>query len=201
MRVPPTQEQMIATGRRAKHITAWRGPCTIVERLSQTAYAAVYEVSRRRYEHLIANLLPYRAKSAKLRSDVQAFNETYSDKFTVGEHLAIRDDKTGPFYVAKVTAVNARTISLHYFGCREVLLSNAIFRPCWHLPVQDDEPAITLNETCPPNHIAYSGEVDLKDIRHVLVARHLSFTSTSRLRFRAQRALAPVQDQLFRFAR
>ncbi len=33
VRVPPTQEQMIATGRRAKHITAWRGPCTIVERL------------------------------------------------------------------------------------------------------------------------------------------------------------------------
>jgi hypothetical protein len=27
VRVPPTQEQMLVTGRRAKHITAWRGPC------------------------------------------------------------------------------------------------------------------------------------------------------------------------------
>ncbi len=41
IRVPPTQAQLLETGRRAKHVTAWRGPCTILERLSTTAYAAV----------------------------------------------------------------------------------------------------------------------------------------------------------------
>jgi hypothetical protein len=52
VRVPPTAAQMEETGRRAKHITAWRGPCTIVERLSNTAYAAVDDVTRRRYERM-----------------------------------------------------------------------------------------------------------------------------------------------------
>ena len=87
---------MLATGRRAKHITAWRGPCTIVERLSPTAYAAVDDVSQRRYERLIANLLPYRAKHAKIPANAQAFNEQYSDPFVLGEYIAIRDDKHGP---------------------------------------------------------------------------------------------------------
>jgi hypothetical protein len=26
IRVPPTHEQMIATGRRSSHVTSWRGP-------------------------------------------------------------------------------------------------------------------------------------------------------------------------------
>jgi hypothetical protein len=46
--VPPTAEQMLETGRRAKHITAWRGPCTVTERLSTTSYAVVEDVSQRR---------------------------------------------------------------------------------------------------------------------------------------------------------
>ena len=28
--VPPTHEQMLASGRRAKHLLAWRGPCSVV---------------------------------------------------------------------------------------------------------------------------------------------------------------------------
>jgi transposase InsO family protein len=201
IRVPPTQEQMLATGRRAKHITAWRGPCTIVERLSPTAYAAVDDVSKRRHERLIANLLPYRAKQAKVPASAQAFNEQYSDPFVRGEYIAIRDDKHGPFYVAEITAVTRSTIKLHYYGCREILLPNAVFRPCWHAENAGRDPAISLHHTAPGNQIPYSGTVDLKDIRQVLVARNLEFTAAWKLRFRSQRALAPVQDQLFRFAR
>ncbi len=74
VRVPPTQEQMLATGRRAKHITAWRGPCTITERMSQTSYAATDDVTKRRYERVIANLLSYKAKRAKTSADAP-YNE------------------------------------------------------------------------------------------------------------------------------
>jgi hypothetical protein len=76
VRVPPTQEQMLATGRRAKHITAWREPCTITKRISQTSYAAVDDVTNRRYEHVIANLLPYKAKRAKTAADAQSSKRT-----------------------------------------------------------------------------------------------------------------------------
>jgi hypothetical protein len=188
---------MIATGRRAKHITAWRGPCTIVERLSTTAYAAIDDTSQRRYERVVANLLAYRAKRPKTDANAN-FIQTYSDPFVVDEFIAVRDDPIGPFYIARVTVVAARRISLHYYGCREVLLQNAVFHPCWHKPGSD---AITLHLTCPAANIAYAGTIDLKDISNVLVARNLDFTSMGKLRFRAQRALAPVQDQLFCFSR
>jgi hypothetical protein len=32
VRVPPTQAQLMETSRRAKHVTAWHGPCTVIER-------------------------------------------------------------------------------------------------------------------------------------------------------------------------
>jgi hypothetical protein len=106
------------------------------------------------------------AKRPKTSADSQ-YNEAYSDPFSVDEILAVRDDPTGPYYVAKITAMNPRTLTVHYYGCREVLLSNAVFRPCWHRRGFDD---ITLSFDCPAHQIAYSGKLDVKDIRHVLVA-------------------------------
>ncbi len=49
--------------------------------------------------------------------------------------------------------------------------------------------------------IDYHGELDLKDLHTVLVARKLEFTKANKLRFRSLRALAPVHDQLFRYAK
>ncbi len=73
VRVPPTHEQMLATGRRSKHITAWRGPCEITEKISTTAYRMIDTIMQRIYEHLIGNILPYRAKSAK-QNPTAAYN-------------------------------------------------------------------------------------------------------------------------------
>jgi hypothetical protein len=59
VRVPPTAAQMEETGRRAKHITAWRGRRTVVEEhLSQTAYAAVDDFSNRRARDFKSATLP-----------------------------------------------------------------------------------------------------------------------------------------------
>ncbi len=52
-----------------------------------------------------------------------------------------------------------------------------------------------------PTVVPYSGTLDLRDIHTVLVARNLKFTKTGKLRFKSVRALAPFQDQLFRFER
>jgi hypothetical protein len=104
VRVPPTQTQLLETGRRAKHVTAWRGPCTILERLSTTAYAAVDDTTKRRYELVISNILPFRAVRAKSNANAQ-FNEIYSSPFVVDEFIAIRDEPRGPFYVALVEEV------------------------------------------------------------------------------------------------
>jgi hypothetical protein len=100
IRVPPTVQQMEETGRRAKHITAWRGPCTVTERLSATAYAVVHDETQRAYERVISNMLPYRAFRAKVNANAQ-YNEQYSEPLTEGEFIAIRDDPTDPFTLPK----------------------------------------------------------------------------------------------------
>ncbi len=118
--------------------------------------------------------------------------------------IAIRDDVSGPFYVAEVTNVGAKAVSLHYFGCTEIVLASAVFLPCWH---EENSNEIILALDCPQpyddidTYIAYAGDVDLADIGIVLVARDLEFTQQGKLRFRSRRALAPVHDQLFRFER
>jgi hypothetical protein len=38
-RFPPTQAELATTGRRASHVSSWRGPCRIVARLSATSYS------------------------------------------------------------------------------------------------------------------------------------------------------------------
>jgi hypothetical protein len=114
VRVPPTAAQMEATGRRAKRITAWRGTCTVVERLSQTTYVAVDDTSKRRYERVLSNLLPYRAKKAKPNADAN-FSPLNSDPFVEDEFLAVRDEPSGPFYLARVILVTI-SITVHYYG-------------------------------------------------------------------------------------
>ena len=178
---------MEETGRRAKHITAWRGPCTVIERISNTAYVAVDDVTRRRYERVISNLLPYRAQKAKANANA-AYNTQYSAPFTIGEFIAIRDEPTGPFYVAKVELIFEKTVTVHYYGCTGMMMDTAVFKPCWHMVAGDD---IVLQWDCPdwdddgrPNFVAYSGTLDLRDIHTVLVARNLEFTKAHKLRYK-----------------
>jgi hypothetical protein len=206
----------LETGRRAKHITAWRGPCSILEGLSTTSYAAVDDTTKRRYERVIANILPYHAKRAKTNADA-SFSEVYSEPFVKGEFLAVRDEPHGPFYIALVldvtdklirvhyygTNVTDKLIRVHYYGTTSIVLATALFKPCWN-EVNGSE--ILLLHDCPlpadygfRTFEPYTGEMDLKDVNTVLVARHLEFTKAGKLRFRALRSLAPVHDQLFRF--
>ncbi len=84
-----------------------------------------------------------------------------------------------------------------------IVLANAVFKPCWYEVTSGE---IILVEVIPDNEdwngrsfVEYCGEIDLRDIHTVLVARNLELTNASKLRFRSLRALAPVHDQLFRF--
>lgn len=202
IRVPPTVQQMEETGRRAKHITAWRGPCTVTERLSATSYAVVHDETQRAYERVLANMLPYRAVRAKVNANAQ-YNEQYSEPLNEGEFIAIRDDPTGPIYLAEVMEVQPKFVCLHYYGTTGLIIATAIFKPCWHEVGSD---AIVLNrDPCNDdphlNFVPYTSDVDLKDLHTVLVARHLEFTKAGKLRFRSLRSLTPVHDQLFRFER
>jgi hypothetical protein len=59
--VPPTHSQLLRTGRRAKHVVAWRGPCRITQVLSPTTYKMIEECLNRLFQRTIVNIRPFRA--------------------------------------------------------------------------------------------------------------------------------------------
>jgi hypothetical protein len=193
--VPPTHEQMLATGRRAKHLLAWRGPCEVIEKLSSTTFAMREISTRRRFERALVNILPYKATTTGTPRPPSS-DPAYSDPLTVDEFIAVRDEPDGPFYIALVKSVTATIATVHYYGSVNPDLPKAKFLPCWHLPNNDLMRRQLLQ---PPNHVPCSGELEIASLDVLLVARGLLMTASNRLRAKSHRALTPLLDDLFLF--
>ncbi len=79
---------------------------------------------------MISGLLPYRAAKPKGNANAQQFNQVYSAPFEECEFIAVRDDPTGPFYLAEVMEVSRKSIIVQYYGTHHIVLAEAIFKPC-----------------------------------------------------------------------
>jgi hypothetical protein len=153
-------------------------------------------IMQRMHEHLIGNILPYRAKSAK-RNPTAAHNPKYSEAFKPHEFIAVRNVPGGRFFIAEVISVSKGALKVVYYGCTNPDLAKAKFRPAWHLP---DNNEMTLQDKKPtPVHKPYSGNLHLNALKDLLVARHIKLTKTTMLDFRAKQALAVLHDELFVF--
>ncbi len=194
-RFPPTKTEMDATGRRSNHISSWREPCRITDRLSTTTYKLIQLDNNREYERSVSNLLPWKAESRKKARNAQ-YVENTSTPFLVDEFIAVRDEPGSWFYLARVTTVTASTIIVHYYGTRSSNLQLASFYPGWHLSTQNH---IRLALEPLEHFIRYFGVLDLNAINSLLVARNLALTSTYRLTSESRRLLMPVRDELFIF--
>jgi transposase InsO family protein len=194
-RFPPTKAEMDATGRRSNHISSWRGPCRITDRLSTTTYKLLQLDNNREYERSISNLLPWKAESRKKARNAQ-YVETISTPFQVNDFIAVRDEPGSWYYLARVTSVTTSSIIVHYYGTRSPNLQLASFYPGWHLSTQN---TIRLALEQPEHFIRYSGVLELKAMNNLLVARNLALTSTHRLTSKSRRLLMPVRDELFIF--
>jgi hypothetical protein len=135
-RFPPTQTELEATGRRSNHVSAWRGPCRVMDRLSSTTYKLVHLDTNREFKRSISNLLPWRAVSNKKAKNAHCVDNT-SAPFTVNEIIAVRDEPRGWFFLATISAVTVANIVMHYFGTRSANLTFASFYPGWHLSTQN----------------------------------------------------------------
>ncbi len=193
VRFPPTKVELDATGRRLNHVSSWRGPCKILDRLSTTTYRVVQLDNLREYERAVSNLLPWTATTPR-RARNADFDPVTSTPFSVGEFLAVRDEPAGWFYLARVTTVTLAAIIVHYYGCRSDGLRKAKFLPGWHLPTHDH---ILLSPNKPQHYIRYTGVLDLNAIDSLLVARELGLTSVLVLNSKSRRLLMPVRDELF----
>ena len=192
-RFPPTQAELLATGRRSSHVSSWRGPCRVLERLSTTAYSIMQLDTRRTYERMIGNLLPWKAHSARQNKKAR-YDPAISAPFVMGEFIAIRDEPGGWFFLAKITTVGETFLIIHYFGTRSDDLTKTKFYPTWHLRTQQH---ITLSPTEPDHHIKYSGVIELDSINELIVARRLQLTAASKLTSKSRRQLMPIRDELF----
>jgi hypothetical protein len=192
-RFPPSQAELEISGRRSNHVSAWRGPCRILERLSPTSYSLLQLNTNREYERTVGNLLPWKATSAR-RNKAARYDPDASAPFQANEFIAIRDEPGSWFFLAKITTVGETFLIVHYFGTRSDDLVKAKFYPTWHLRTQD---YITLSQTEPDHHIEYSGVIELDSINDLLVARQLKLTAASTLTSKSRRQLMPVRDELF----
>ena len=190
--VPTTAEQIAATGRPAKHLFSWRGPCEIIEVLSDTAYAMKELRTNRRFERTAINIRQFHATTP-----IPEPAPTLA-AFAVAEIIAIRDAPGTRFYIATVTELMENALQVHYLGCQSANLRTAVFRKCWsHAP----SATITLSHTPPRQCTPWLGELDYDAMDELLVARDLQFTGNHRLTAGSVRRLTPVADEIYVFPR
>jgi hypothetical protein len=194
-RFPPTKAELDVTGRRSNHVSAWRGPCRIDDRLSSTTYHLTQLDTNRQYERAIINLLPWRAVSAKQPRNA-IFDPETSDPFAVNEFIAVRDEPKSWFFLARISAISEKALIVHYYGCKDGDLKKVKFLPCWHLATQQH---IRLAPNNPAHHVRYTGIVDFSSIPALLVARKLQLTAMSILTSKSRRLLMPIRDELFTY--
>ena len=189
--VPPTHQQMLATGRRAKHIVAWRGPCTITRILSRTSYEMTEDCSDRVFQRTLVNIRPFRST----RDAPPPHHDRLSNEPLITGHLiAIRDEPDGRFRLATVVRVDEATVTIHYHGTTNPDLARATFRPAWNNPTDD---TLALRPTQPRGHSPWLGVLDTEDLQEVIIASNLSLTSGLRLKKESATILFHLREQLF----
>jgi hypothetical protein len=188
--VPPTHAQLLHTGRRSNHIVAWRGPCRITTILSPSSYEMEEESSGRTFQRTIINTRPFRASK---NPPAPHHDLVSSAALQPGTLIAVRDTPTSPFHLAKVTKITEALLSLHYLGTTTPTMDSAVFRLLWLAP----DSRTVMKDSCPArNHTAITGEIDTDDMNDLLVASHLTLTSTGRLTRQSARLLFHLRDQL-----
>ncbi len=195
--MPPTNSQLERTGRRAKHIVAWRGPCTITKILSPVTYQMQEERSQRYFERTIVNIRPYLASRAPPPPHHDMLSSAPLAPGT-GTLVAIRrtNDPATPFDLARITKTSETNTHLAYLGTTTPNLRSAVFRLVWIDP-RDNK--TVLKDTRPArNHQPVTGDLATDDLPDLLVATHLVLNSTGRLTSASAsyRILHHLRDQL-----
>jgi hypothetical protein len=191
--VPPTHVQMKKTGRRAKHIIAWRGPCTISRIISRSAYEMTEDCSGRTFARTLCNIRPYSASRAAPPPHHDLLSLEPIQPHSV---LAIRDsnDPNARFRLATVLTITETTLSVHYLGTTNPRLSHA---RSLHLWTQADN-SITMKASRPSRHHApWTGDISTEDLPDLLVASNIHLNATNKLRSRALKDLHHIQDELY----
>jgi hypothetical protein len=188
--MPPTHAQITRTGRRAKHIVAWRGPCHITKVLSASAYEMVEDCSQRTFQRTIVNIRPFKATRHPPPPHHDLLSTLAMEPGTI---LAIRDNPTSRFHLAQLTTITESNTSVHYLGTTNPHVERAVFKLAWISP---DNKTVFKPTRPARNHSPLTGEITNEDLPDLLVATHLALTSTGRLSRKSYQLLHHLRDQL-----
>ena len=190
--VPPTHKQLLATGRRAKHIVAWRGPCTITVVLSRTSYEMTEDCSDRVFQRTLINMRPCRAT----RDAPPPHHDPFSNEpLAIGHLIALTDDPGGRFRLAKVMRVDEATATIRYYGTTNPDLARATFRPVW-TRASDSDNSVALRPTRPQGCFPWLGVLDVGDLHEAIIASNLGLTSGLRLKRDSVKPLFHLRERL-----
>jgi hypothetical protein len=188
--MPPTHAQIQRTGRRSQHIVAWRGPCLVTDVLSDSTYRVQEECSKRFFERSIMNMRPFRASSAPPPPHHDLLSTL---ALSPGTLVAVRDTPTSAFHLARLTALTESNASLHYLGTTNKHFDRAVFKLLWLSP----DNKTVLKDTRPArNHAPITGDISTEDLPDLLVATHLSLTSSGKLSRPSHQLIHHLRDQL-----
>ncbi len=198
--MPPTHQQLERTGRRAKHIVSWRGPCRITQILSPVTHQVQEECSNRYFERTIVNIRPYRATRASPPPHHDMLSASPLDPGTI---VALRrdNDPSTPFDLARIKhsaetiIFSAETIThLHYLGTTNPSLRAASFKLVW---IDPKDNKTVLKDTRPTRrHQPVTDDINNDDLPDLLVATHLTLTNTGRLAAPSYHILHHLRDQI-----
>jgi hypothetical protein len=185
--MPPTHQQLERTGRRAKHIVSWRGPCRITQIFSPVTYQVQEECSNRYFERTIVNIRPYRATRAPPPPHHDMLSASPLDPGTI---VALRRDND-PSRIQHSAETHTH---LHYLGTTNPNLRAASFKLVW---IDPKDNKTVLKDTRPARrHQPVTGDINNDYLPDLLVVTHLTLTNTGRLAAPSYHIIHHLRDQL-----
>jgi len=117
--------------RRAKHQIAWRGPCTITKRTSNTGYEMREKQSGKIFGRTIANIGEYPKQPSGAVSIEEKQLRPVSSR-QKGSHIIVRDSEDAKaWWIGEFLNYEEDELKLHYYGTQNSKVDEARFRPVW----------------------------------------------------------------------
>ena len=114
--IPPSEKEANDMGRKPKHMLQYRGPATIVERLSNTSYQLEFE--GRTYYRCFQELRKYKSHDLPVDLPMANGKNMQVNRFIVGNFVTLcdtDDPQDDLFHLCKVTSIeDDRAVLLNY---------------------------------------------------------------------------------------
>lgn len=142
--IPPTASQAERRGRKAKHLSWYRGPAKIVRVLSGTTYQLEHQGTL--YNRATSELRPYRGRAGRAKNNSNKGSERQPatpgahdnrteqpQKYTVGTYLAYRTNSGDRrYHVGLVVATLEQELQVHTHATVNNKAATAVWKPMYH---------------------------------------------------------------------